>query len=163
MAPSAASTADRSDSNDVTAPSTAEVRQVEAAVRALDEQLHLRLGARELRGRGAQSRDPFREELERAVEFHPLALELRDDLLQAGERLLERHALTLPRRRCRRAARSRTPSDSRAVRRSPWRKRRRRGAAGGTASRSRSRGPSPACRRRATRPPRTRAPVSPAG
>src|SRR5688500_13077867 len=77
--------------------SATEVRQVEAAVAVLDQQLDGSLRARELRVGGAQALHPFLEQLQRRLELDVVVLQLRDDLLQPRDVLLEGHSPSISR------------------------------------------------------------------
>ena len=69
--------------------SATQIGELEAAVVALDESLHLGLRPRKLLRGGAQTLDTFLEKRERMRELYLLALELVHDGVETLETLLE--------------------------------------------------------------------------
>src|SRR5690242_968773 len=63
--------------------------ELESSVGFLHETLHSRLGACDILGCGAKILDPFLEQLERARQIELLTVQLRGNLLEAREPLLE--------------------------------------------------------------------------
>src|SRR5947208_11416963 len=73
------------------ATSAIEILERERAVRELGQTLHTGIGLGQNAGRRSQMRHAFLEQRQRLAKVELLLIELPDDLLEAFERLLQRH------------------------------------------------------------------------